>query len=79
LLESLSDSGHVAMTEDSEASLNELVFLRITLRILVSQERDNRLRDRHPATHQNTPCSELPLRTLARSEAGTETEIKKKS
>src|SRR6202030_240993 len=66
----------VAMAEDAEASLNELIFLRIPPRILVSQERDNRLRHRHPANHQDcSPCCELLLRTLARAEGGTQSEI----
>src|ERR1700751_2377901 len=68
------------MAEDSEASLNELIFLRIPPRILVSQERDHRLRHRHPANHQDcSPCCELLLRTLARAEGGTQSEIKNQS
>src|SRR5580700_9236402 len=64
------------MAEDPETSLNELVFLRIPAGVLVSQERNNRLRHGHPANHEDgSPCCQFPLRTLARSEAGAETRV----
>src|SRR6267378_3228242 len=64
------------MAKDSEASLNELEFFRIALRILASQKPNNRLRYRHPANHEDTLLAATRWRTLARPNAKTDTQLK---
>src|SRR5215472_9398367 len=73
LLESLAQPGDVPMAENPEASLNELIFLRIALRILIPQESNDRLRHRHPANHQGLlPSLRIFLGTLARAEVSNQ-------